>query len=66
MIEVGEIKSGDYVRTKQGYIYKVKSVYEDMIWVYDIQWIPEQEIVKHSKNLIDLIEERRLCKWRKN
>lgn len=24
------------------------------------------EIIKHSKNIIDLIEERRLCKWRKS
>lgn len=51
MIEVGE-----YVRTKQGHIYKVKSVYKDMIWWCDLTWIDEKDIIKHSKKLIDLIE----------
>ena len=51
-----KIEVGEYVRTKQGYIYKVKRIFEDMIWVHDIQWIPQPEIVKHSKNIIDLIE----------
>ena len=51
-----EIKVGDYVRTKQGHIFKAKSVYEDMIWYCDLSWIPAENIIKHSPNIIDLIE----------
>ena len=51
-----KIKVGEYVRTKQGHIYKVKSVYKDMVWYCDIDWIASQDIVKHSKKIIDLIE----------
>ena len=51
-----EIKIGEYVRTKQGCIYKVKSVYKDMIWWCDLAWISEKDIVNHSNNIIDLIE----------
>lgn len=54
MIEVGE-----YIRHKKGYIHKAKSVYKDMIWWCDLSWIAEKDIVKHSKNIIDLIEVRR-------
>lgn len=52
-----EIKVGEYFRTKQGYIHKVKSVHKDMIWWCDLDWIPEKDITKHSSNIIDLIEE---------
>lgn len=45
-----EIKVGEYVRTKQGYIHK------DMIWWRDLAWIPEKDITKHSNNIIDLIK----------
>ena len=77
MIEVGE-----YVRTKDGQIYKIEDgteFYEDSvnvgigiipevdgIWVdkEHFTYIDKRQIVKHSKNIIDLIEVRRLCKWK--
>ena len=81
MIEVGEIKSGDYVRTKTGNIHKVTKIipyYENDKLVYDRQglywdnkhsgyeiWQLEDIIIKYSSNIIDLIEVRRLCKWEK-
>lgn len=63
-----DIKVGEYVRTKNGKIDKVKN--ND----YYIQQYIECEkglylrdnITKHSFNLIDLLEVRRLCKFRKN
>lgn len=72
-----EIKVGEYVRTKEGYIAKcieidedkdyftfddcVESQYGDTFYsLYDREL---KNIVKHSKNIIDLIEVRRLYKW---
>ena len=64
-----EIKVGEYVRTKNGYIEKVTEtdnnyVYSDGILSYQFQGdveIPnsyeeKSKIVKHSENIIDLIE----------
>ena len=67
-----EIKVNDFVRTFAGYIFKVLKISEEdkLIYYYGDQpeWIGEwkENIVKHSSNLIDIIEERRLCKWRTN
>ncbi len=64
-----EIKVGEYCRTTEGYIGKyikdtsVKGVVE----IKDNEMIfptGKHNIVKHSPNLIDIIEERRLCKWK--
>lgn len=65
-----EIKVGEYVRTKDGYIEKVTNidnnyVYSDGILSYQFQGdieIPcsyeeKSKIVKHRLNIIDLIEE---------
>lgn len=58
-----EIQIGEYVRTKNGIIYK--SEYNIST---NLENIPEKykklvdNVEKHSKNIIDLIEERRLCK----
>ena len=64
-----EIKIGEYIRNKYGDIDKVKyiSKYDDgdihiNTMRGEIYYRP-REIVKHSPNLIDIIEERRLCKW---
>lgn len=64
MIEVGE-----YVRTKLGYIAKITEI-DNFIWfnnkinkesgmaVYELSKVEfENLVVKHSKNIIDLIEE---------
>ena len=46
-----EIKVGDYVRTKDGCIFKATDY-----WIYDCE-VKTENIVSHSKNIIDLIEE---------
>lgn len=63
---MGKINIDEYVRTKNGYIIRVdentnifnlgyKEQYIDMeTTIYGFTW--EEEIVKHSKQLIDLIE----------
>ena len=71
----------EFVRTKDGQIYKIEDgteFYEDSvdvglgiipevegIWVDKghFTYVDKREIVKHSLNLVDIIEERRLCKW---
>jgi len=67
-----EIEVGEYVRTKEGYIGQVTKVIENKIIEFKTnQIIKVQEInitlkttiesiTKHSKNIIDLIEVRRL------
>lgn len=64
---MSDIGIGEYVRTRNGYIIKVdektvifdmgyKEQYVDMeTTIYGFTW-EEEEIVKHSKQLIDLIE----------
>ena len=61
-----EIKVGEYVRTKTGNITKVVAVKDDYVWTdefidllqykYNEGIIENTEIVKHSPNIIDLIE----------
>ena len=57
-----EIKVGDYVRTKEGEIIKVREDYniftdDDGLFI-DAYMLPyEQKIIKHSPNIIDIIEE---------
>ena len=68
-----DIKVGEYVRTKSGNIGKVLDITNVTMQKrkkYLIKWniskayyITAIRIVKHSKNIIDLIEVRRLCKW---
>ena len=50
------IDKNDYVRTDKGHIGE----YKDFINNYF------EVIIKHSKNIIDIIEERRLCKWKRD
>lgn len=66
-----ELKVGEYVRTKQGYIAKVTKQLTYSVYCFDSKveyslGIPEYRlqdtifdkvIVKHSSNIIDLIEE---------
>lgn len=54
-----EIEVGEYVRTRNGIIFKTTEY-----WVEEYNKEPEAyTILKHSSNIIDLIEERRLCEW---
>jgi len=79
--KMSEIKVGDYVRTKDGRIEKIKekNKYGIVIKHKDtndtfsegINWYAEsgreinkEDIIKHSSNIIDLIEIRRLCEWK--
>lgn len=69
-----EIKVNEFIRTKYGEIAKVIEYKDEIVLDKEIKfygmyrsYICEDEIdfiVKHSPNLIDIIEERRLCKWR--
>lgn len=68
-----DIKLGEYVRTKNGKIGKVTditNITNQKRKKYLIKWdiskayyITDLNIVKNGKNIIDLIEIRRLCKW---
>ena len=66
-----EIKVGEYVRTIDGYIgKKVKDgLRSGTIEIEDniCSWITDICVVsKHSSNPIDIIEKRRLCKWKRS
>ena len=68
-----EIKVGEYVRINNDFrlialgIGKVIRINQDTIYVKNNFEMPFafkiENITKHSFNLIDLIEVRRLCKW---
>lgn len=51
-----EIKVGEYIRTKLGDIKQITEGFEFIIKRYNES---DNKIVKHSPNLIDIIEERR-------
>lgn len=65
-----EIEVGEYVKTKNGEIHKIIEINNpnDELWTYykfeNNMGNYKENIVKHSKNIIDLIEERRLCEWK--
>ena len=76
-----EIKVNEYARLQNGVIgtvIEIKTVSTNMrgehVYAYKLgktkkynsYWVEDYAIVKHSPNLIDIIEERRLCKWRNN
>lgn len=53
------IEVNDYVRTKNGVIDKVDALYgmiENTVHLENQKWFDTKNIVKHSKQLIDLIE----------
>lgn len=54
-----EIKVGEFIRTKLGDIKKITEGFEFIIKRYNES---DNKIVKHSPNLIDIIEERRCNK----
>lgn len=68
-----EIKVGEYARINNDFrlialgIGKVMRINQDTIYVKMRFELPFAfkvgDIAKHSQNIIDLIEERRLCKW---
>ena len=53
-----DIKENEYVRTYLGEIGRVRVVIDDCGQIVLIA-----DITKHSFNLIDLLEVRRLCEW---
>lgn len=70
-----EIKVGEYVRTKYGYIAKITEI-DNYIWfnqkinkesgiaVYELSKVEfENLVVKHSPNIIDLIEVGDIIEW---
>ena len=55
-----KIEAGEYVRTKDGIIDKVDALYgmiENTVHLENQKWFDIKNIVKQSKQLIDLIEE---------
>ena len=56
---MSEIKVGEYVRTSIGKIYKLTEKKQEQIENYPgfLQYIEQKSIVKHSPNIIDLIED---------
>ena len=72
-----EIEVGEYVRTKRGIskvLLEVKTVQPKMYGKHDIaylinkcprMYITETGFIKHSKNIIDLIEVRRYSPYRR-
>lgn len=57
---MSEIEIGECVRTKTGIIDKVDRIVgmiENTVHLENSIWIDINDIVKHSKNIIDLIEE---------
>ncbi len=54
-----KIEIDEYVRTKNGVIDKVDALYgmiENTVHLENLKWFDIKNIVKHSKQLIDLIE----------
>ena len=64
-----KIEAGEYVRTKDGIIDKVDALYgmiENTVHLENLKWFDIKNIVKHSKQLIDLIEVKDVIKYRIN
>lgn len=66
-----EIEVGEYVRTRNGKIRKVKDTVAqyyitDRLNILDNNQFEKEDIVKHSKNIIDLIEETDIVEYRVN
>ena len=62
-----EIKVREYVRTKKGTIDIFKEKDKNGLFAgceKNTYWMPD--IVKHSKHIIDVIEVRRLCEWKRS
>lgn len=51
-----EIKVGEYIRTAKGEIGKVIDIANNFYYLDNMLARTEKSIVKHSKNIIDLIE----------
>lgn len=71
-----EIKVNEYIRTKEGNIFKItnyglgETSKGDVLLVelnkdFEMEYC-NLDIVKHSFNIIDLVEERRLFRWCKS
>lgn len=58
-----EIKVGEYCRTRNGIIFKTDKENKNIQMNEFMNMNNNRDIVNHSSNLIDLIEERRLCEW---
>ena len=74
-----ELHEGEYCRTKLGFIAKLIEIDDDgLCWfdgpitesegeTYNLLYPDEiDEIRKHYKDITKVIEERRLCEWRKS
>lgn len=60
-----DIKVGEYIRTKYGIITQIETIKDSVVWTnefidihhrYNEGIIEKRDIIKHSPNIIDLIE----------
>lgn len=63
-----DIEVGEYVRTKHsiGKFKNIGGLDNELVYFKNcdgLKCVNKDEIVIHSRNIIDLIEVRRLCKW---
>lgn len=73
-IAVEEIKVGDFIRSNDGYIGKITSIRQNPKRECDTYYSCDncmasgfyEQIKKHSKHIIDVIEVRRLCEWKRS
>lgn len=66
-----ELEIGEYIRDKEGNITRLQNTLnlDRVVYLFlgeDGYQYSDNSILKHSKNIIDLIEVRRLCEWKKN
>lgn len=68
------MEKGEWVRSSDGIIVKIQGKigneyvikpFKGKMYTLTIKQL-EKDIVKHSKNIIDLIEVRRLCEWKRS
>ena len=62
LFEEDKIEVEEYVRTNKGYIFKIDEEKKNL-QIANFLDVEYGKITKHSKQLIDLIEVRRFCKW---
>ena len=60
-----EIKVGEYIRSKDGLIGKVEQIGNSLFWIEDgTAFSLQDKSIKHSKNILDLIEVGDIVEWK--
>ena len=61
-----EIEIGEYVRTNQGIIFTYDQNFAQDLQMQDMSFYNDGKIIKHSKNIMELIQEGDLIKFEYN